>query len=52
MILVGLNKQVIGLLAIQDAPKPTSAAAIAALKTRATDSHADWGQRSGRRCDR
>ena len=34
MILVGLNKQVIGLLAIQDAPKPTSAAAIAALKTR------------------
>lgn len=34
VILVGLDKQVIGLLAIQDAPKPTSAAAIAALKTR------------------
>ena len=34
VILVGLNKQVIGLLAIQDAPKPTSAAAIAALKAR------------------
>ena len=34
VILVGLAKHVIGLIAIQDAPKPTSAAAIAALKAR------------------
>lgn len=34
VVLVGLGQTVIGLLAIQDAPKPTSAAAIAALKTR------------------
>lgn len=31
VVVVGLGKQVIGLLAIQDAPKPTSAAAISAL---------------------
>lgn len=34
VILIGLAKKVIGLIAIQDAPKPTSAAAIAALKAR------------------
>lgn len=34
VILIGLDKKVIGLIAIQDAPKPTSAAAIAALKAR------------------
>ncbi|NLR09401.1 MULTISPECIES: copper-translocating P-type ATPase [Lactobacillaceae] len=32
VVLVGLNDQVIGLIAIQDAPKPSSATAIAALK--------------------
>lgn len=34
VILVGLEKQVIGLIAIQDSPKPTSAQAIAELKVR------------------
>lgn len=34
VVLVGLNDQVIGLIAIQDAPKPSSATAIAALKKR------------------
>lgn len=34
VILIGLAKKVIGLIAIQDAPKPTSTAAIAALKAR------------------
>lgn len=34
VILVGLEKQVIGLIAIQDSPKPTSAQAIAELKAR------------------
>ena len=34
VVLVGLNNQVIGLIAIQDAPKPSSATAIAALKKR------------------
>lgn len=34
VVLVGLGQTIIGLLAIQDAPKPTSAAAIAALKAR------------------
>lgn len=34
VILIGLAKKVIGLIAIQDTPKPTSAAAIAALKAR------------------
>ena len=34
VVLVGLGQPIIGLLAIQDAPKPTSAAAIAALKAR------------------
>lgn len=34
VILVGLAKRVIGLIAIQDAPKPTSAQAIAELKAR------------------
>ncbi|ETY73271.1 cation-transporting ATPase [Lactiplantibacillus fabifermentans T30PCM01] len=32
VVLVGLSDQVIGLIAIQDAPKPTSATAIAELK--------------------
>ena len=34
VVLVGLAKQVIGLIAIQDAPKPSSAQAIADLKAR------------------
>lgn len=34
VVLVGLAKQVIGLIAIQDAPKPSSASAIAELKAR------------------
>lgn len=34
VILIGSAKKVIGLIAIQDAPKPTSTAAIAALKAR------------------
>ncbi|GBG94721.1 cation-transporting ATPase [Ligilactobacillus salitolerans] len=34
VVLVGLNQQVIGLIAIQDTPKETSAAAISALKAR------------------
>ena len=34
VILIGLAKKVIGLIAIQDAPKPTSTAAITALKAR------------------
>lgn len=34
VVLVGLDQAVIGLIAIQDAPKPTSAAAIADLKAR------------------
>lgn len=34
VVLVGLGDQIVGLIAIQDAPKPSSATAIAALKDR------------------
>ncbi|MBP2058349.1 Cu+-exporting ATPase [Lactobacillus colini] len=34
VVYVGLDKQILGLIAIQDAPKPSSKAAIAALKAR------------------